>query len=147
MRLFESVNFLDFARFLAAFSDRASYEEKVKFIFWVYDVDGDGESNDRSSTSRGQAGCNDVLGVSGFWPVCSCRRFSKWACWLEAAGHPPVCVATGCSCTAITASTGLWFGDYAVNDRCHTHTVLSFAGRSSRDNCCAVRCCAVLQAL
>jgi Ca2+-binding EF-hand superfamily protein len=34
---------MDFARFLAAFSDRASYEEKVKFIFWVYDVDGDGE--------------------------------------------------------------------------------------------------------
>jgi hypothetical protein len=43
VRLFESVNFLDFAQFLAAFSDRASYEEKVKFIFWVYDVDGDGE--------------------------------------------------------------------------------------------------------
>jgi serine/threonine-protein phosphatase 2B regulatory subunit len=43
VRLFESVNFMDFARFLAAFSDRASYEEKVKFIFWVYDVDGDGE--------------------------------------------------------------------------------------------------------
>lgn len=42
VRLFESVNFLDFAQFLAAFSDRASYEEKVKFIFWVYDVDGDG---------------------------------------------------------------------------------------------------------
>lgn len=41
--MFESVNFLDFAQLLAAFSDRASYEDKVKFIFWVYDVDGDGE--------------------------------------------------------------------------------------------------------
>lgn len=43
VRLFESVNFLDFARLLAAFSDRCSYEEKVRFIFKVYDVDGDGE--------------------------------------------------------------------------------------------------------
>jgi Ca2+-binding EF-hand superfamily protein len=43
VRSFESVNFLDFARLLAAFSDRASYEDKVRFIFRVYDVDGDGE--------------------------------------------------------------------------------------------------------
>jgi hypothetical protein len=43
VRSFESVNFLDFARLLAAFSDRASYDEKVRFIFRVYDVDGDGE--------------------------------------------------------------------------------------------------------
>ena len=42
MRQFESVNFLDFARLLAAFSDRASHEEKVRLIFKVYDVDGDG---------------------------------------------------------------------------------------------------------
>ncbi|WIA16114.1 hypothetical protein OEZ86_007621 [Tetradesmus obliquus] len=42
VRSFESVNFVDFARLLAAFSDRASYEEKVRFIFRVYDVDGDG---------------------------------------------------------------------------------------------------------
>lgn len=46
VRLFESVNFVDFARLLAAFSDRTSYEDKVKFIFWVYDVDGDGEQYD-----------------------------------------------------------------------------------------------------
>lgn len=43
MRQFESVNFVDFARLLAAFSDRAPYDEKVKFIFKAYDVDGDGE--------------------------------------------------------------------------------------------------------
>eukprot|EP00878_Enallax_costatus_P004891 GHUV01005146.1.p1 GENE.GHUV01005146.1~~GHUV01005146.1.p1 ORF type:complete len:179 (+),score=35.46 GHUV01005146.1:738-1274(+) len=42
VRQFESVNFVDFARLLAAFSDRAPYDEKVKFIFKVYDVDGDG---------------------------------------------------------------------------------------------------------
>ncbi|KAF8055750.1 CNB1 [Scenedesmus sp. PABB004] len=42
VRQFESVNFLDFARLLAAFSDRAAYEDKVRFIFRAYDVDGDG---------------------------------------------------------------------------------------------------------
>lgn len=42
VRQFESVNFVDFARLLAAFSDRAPYEDKLKFIFRVYDVDGDG---------------------------------------------------------------------------------------------------------
>eukprot|EP00879_Flechtneria_rotunda_P006048 GHRR01006361.1.p1 GENE.GHRR01006361.1~~GHRR01006361.1.p1 ORF type:complete len:177 (+),score=40.60 GHRR01006361.1:232-762(+) len=41
-RQFESVNFLDFARLLAAFSHRADYEDKVKLIFKGYDVDGDG---------------------------------------------------------------------------------------------------------
>jgi hypothetical protein len=53
VRLFESVNFLDFAQLLAAFSDRASYEDKVKFIFWVYDVDGDGEWPQRGGHRRG----------------------------------------------------------------------------------------------
>lgn len=43
VRQFESVNFVDFARLLAAFSDRAPYDDKIKFIFKVYDVDGDGE--------------------------------------------------------------------------------------------------------
>jgi ATP-dependent DNA ligase len=47
VRSFESVNFLDFARLLAAFSDRASYDDKVRFIFRVYDVDGDGEQQQR----------------------------------------------------------------------------------------------------
>lgn len=42
VRQFESVNFVDFARLLAAFSDRAPYDDKIKFIFKVYDVDGDG---------------------------------------------------------------------------------------------------------
>eukprot|EP00877_Chromochloris_zofingiensis_P005861 jgi/Chrzof1/1528/Cz10g11080.t1 len=42
VRLFESVNFLEFARLLAAFSSRADREEKLYFMFLVYDVDGDG---------------------------------------------------------------------------------------------------------
>lgn len=43
VRQFESVNFVDFVRLLAAFSDRAAYDDKVKFVFKVYDVDGDGK--------------------------------------------------------------------------------------------------------
>jgi len=42
VRLFESVNFMEFARMLAAFSSRASTDEKLNFMFTVYDVDGDG---------------------------------------------------------------------------------------------------------
>jgi len=53
VRKFESVNFMDFAKLLAAFSDRADYEEKVKFIFRAYDVDGDGEC--------GPPGCGPCL--------------------------------------------------------------------------------------
>ncbi|KAK9828732.1 hypothetical protein WJX72_001762 [[Myrmecia] bisecta] len=41
-RLFESVNFKEFVAFLSAFSGRASADDKAKFLFTVYDVDGDG---------------------------------------------------------------------------------------------------------
>mmetsp|Transcript_14457 Transcript_14457/g.43727 ORF Transcript_14457/g.43727 Transcript_14457/m.43727 type:complete len:178 (-) Transcript_14457:4154-4687(-) len=41
-RLFDSVNFKEFVEILAPFSARASHEDKVRFIFTVYDMDGDG---------------------------------------------------------------------------------------------------------
>jgi Ca2+-binding EF-hand superfamily protein len=34
---------MEFARMLAAFSSRASTDEKLNFMFTVYDIDGDGE--------------------------------------------------------------------------------------------------------
>jgi serine/threonine-protein phosphatase 2B regulatory subunit len=42
VRLAESANFTEFVRLLAPFSPRAPREDKVRFIFEVYDVDGDG---------------------------------------------------------------------------------------------------------
>jgi serine/threonine-protein phosphatase 2B regulatory subunit len=41
-RLFECVNFREFVGFLAAFSARATKEDRVKLIFAVFDADGDG---------------------------------------------------------------------------------------------------------
>jgi len=42
VRMAEGANFTEFVRVLAAFSPRAPREDKVSFIFEVYDVDGDG---------------------------------------------------------------------------------------------------------
>jgi serine/threonine-protein phosphatase 2B regulatory subunit len=42
VRMVESANFTEFVRVLAAFSSRTPREDKVRFIFEVYDVDGDG---------------------------------------------------------------------------------------------------------
>lgn len=42
VRMVESANFTEFVRVLAAFSPRTPREDKVAFIFEVYDVDGDG---------------------------------------------------------------------------------------------------------
>lgn len=42
VRMLDGCNFKDFVRFLASFSPRASREAKLRFIFDVYDVDGDG---------------------------------------------------------------------------------------------------------
>lgn len=53
VRLFECVNFRDFAKLLAAFSARASREDKLAFMFSMYDVDGDGEAG---GGGRGGAG-------------------------------------------------------------------------------------------
>lgn len=44
VRIFESVNFKEFVRLLAAFSSRAKRDDQLAFMFAVYDVDGDGES-------------------------------------------------------------------------------------------------------
>ncbi|KAK9812249.1 hypothetical protein WJX73_007233 [Symbiochloris irregularis] len=41
-RMFETVNFKDFVGILAAFSKRASRDDRVRFIFTVFDMDGDG---------------------------------------------------------------------------------------------------------
>eukprot|EP00227_Mantoniella_beaufortii_P015893 CAMPEP_0197592236 /NCGR_PEP_ID=MMETSP1326-20131121/14982_1 /TAXON_ID=1155430 /ORGANISM="Genus nov. species nov., Strain RCC2288" /LENGTH=165 /DNA_ID=CAMNT_0043157913 /DNA_START=75 /DNA_END=568 /DNA_ORIENTATION=- len=42
VQVFQNLNFKDFVRMLAAFSARASREEKLDFMFKVYDVDRDG---------------------------------------------------------------------------------------------------------
>ena len=42
VQVFQNLNFKDFCRMLSAFSDRASREEKLDFMFRVYDVDRDG---------------------------------------------------------------------------------------------------------
>ena len=42
VQVFQNLNFKDFVRLLAAFSDRASREDKLQFMFRVYDVDRDG---------------------------------------------------------------------------------------------------------
>ncbi|GBF88100.1 calcineurin subunit B [Raphidocelis subcapitata] len=42
LRLFESVNFLEFVKLLAPFTARVSREDKLQFLFTVFDVDGDG---------------------------------------------------------------------------------------------------------
>jgi hypothetical protein len=39
---FESVNFLEFVKLLAPFTGRVSEEDKLQFLFTVFDVDGDG---------------------------------------------------------------------------------------------------------
>lgn len=42
VRLFESVNFLEFVKLLAPFTARVSVDDKLQFLFTVFDVDGDG---------------------------------------------------------------------------------------------------------
>ena len=41
-RAFECVNFREFVAFLAAFSSRATKEDRIRLIFHVFDADGDG---------------------------------------------------------------------------------------------------------
>ncbi|CAI5501443.1 unnamed protein product [Closterium sp. Naga37s-1] len=40
--MLEGVNFKDFVKWLAAFSSRATAEDRTRLVFAVYDVDGDG---------------------------------------------------------------------------------------------------------
>mmetsp|Transcript_5238 Transcript_5238/g.11462 ORF Transcript_5238/g.11462 Transcript_5238/m.11462 type:complete len:176 (+) Transcript_5238:110-637(+) len=42
VRLFESVNFKEFVKLLSALSRRASDDEKLGYMFMVYDIDADG---------------------------------------------------------------------------------------------------------
>mmetsp|Transcript_4480 Transcript_4480/g.15538 ORF Transcript_4480/g.15538 Transcript_4480/m.15538 type:complete len:198 (-) Transcript_4480:245-838(-) len=42
LQVFENVNFKAFCSLLSVFSGRASREDKLRFIFQVYDIDGDG---------------------------------------------------------------------------------------------------------
>lgn len=42
VQLFENCNFKDFVRLLSAFSSKSSAEEQLRFVFDLYDVDGDG---------------------------------------------------------------------------------------------------------
>jgi len=59
-RLFESVNFKEFVAFLSAFSSRASTDDKLQFLFTVYDIDGDGYvgANDMELMLRHLAGAS-----------------------------------------------------------------------------------------
>ncbi|CAI5476985.1 unnamed protein product [Closterium sp. Yama58-4] len=41
--MLEGVNFKDFVKWLAAFSSRATAEDRTRLVFAVYDVDGDGK--------------------------------------------------------------------------------------------------------
>lgn len=43
LRMMEGVNFKDFVFFLSAFSGKATPEDKARFIFRIYDVDGNGQ--------------------------------------------------------------------------------------------------------
>ncbi|KAA8522839.1 hypothetical protein F0562_009262 [Nyssa sinensis] len=43
LRMLEGLNFKEFVAFLSAFSSRASLQQKVEFIFKVYDSDGNGK--------------------------------------------------------------------------------------------------------
>lgn len=42
MRIYEVVNFKEFAKLLSAFSSRATRDTKLEYMFMVHDVDGDG---------------------------------------------------------------------------------------------------------
>ncbi|KAL0315260.1 UNVERIFIED_CONTAM: Calcineurin subunit B type 1 [Sesamum calycinum] len=42
-RMLDGLNFKEFVAFLSAFSSRASLQQKVEFIFKVYDTDGNGK--------------------------------------------------------------------------------------------------------
>lgn len=84
VRKFESVNFLDFVQLLAAFSDRAPYEEKVKFVFRAYDVDGDGacaHAHMRAcACARTHGMLADALAV-GLCRLAAAR--GKWVCAMR----------------------------------------------------------------
>ncbi|KAL2481100.1 Calcium-binding EF-hand family protein [Abeliophyllum distichum] len=43
LRMLDGLNFKEFVAFLSAFSSRASLQQKVEFIFKVYDFDGNGK--------------------------------------------------------------------------------------------------------
>ncbi|CAA2953995.1 calcineurin subunit B-like [Olea europaea subsp. europaea] len=43
LRMLDGLNFKEFVAFLSAFSSRASLQQKVEFIFKVYDSDGNGK--------------------------------------------------------------------------------------------------------
>ncbi|XP_031247620.1 calcineurin subunit B-like isoform X2 [Pistacia vera] len=43
LRMLDGLNFKDFVAFLSAFSPRASLQQKIEFIFKVYDSDGNGK--------------------------------------------------------------------------------------------------------
>ncbi|XP_052200475.1 uncharacterized protein LOC127806917 [Diospyros lotus] len=43
LRMLDGLNFKEFVAFLSAFSSRASFQQKVEFIFKVYDSDGNGK--------------------------------------------------------------------------------------------------------
>ncbi|GAB4820563.1 hypothetical protein N2152v2_007609 [Parachlorella kessleri] len=47
---FESINFKEFLGLLTAFSSKASRDEKLRFMFNVFDVDGDGAINEEDLT-------------------------------------------------------------------------------------------------
>jgi hypothetical protein len=78
---FESVNFLEFVKLLAPFSGRVSADDKLNFLFTVYDVDGDGGCRGGQDCMGG----NPMGGVGG-----CCVEPGKWAA-MGAAAIPRGC--------------------------------------------------------
>ena len=58
LQMFENVNFKDFCLMLSNFSERATAEDRIRFLFNVYDVDGDGyiSRSDLLTMLRNRAG-------------------------------------------------------------------------------------------
>ncbi len=116
MALFENTNFQDFVRKVSLFSDKAPFEEKLRFMFTVWDVDGDGRISQEdlehvlrqragSSLSEGElrAVAQRVLreaGVEagGAWACSTSGKSSMGTGWL-------VCASTRRSSPSLASSS------------------------------------------
>lgn len=65
MRIYEVVNFKEFAKLLSAFSSRATRDTKLEYMFMVHDVDGDGGWAEALLGCRGDGWCMMWTGTVG----------------------------------------------------------------------------------